>query len=145
MAAELIVVNTKKIVHETIDDEVIVIDLETGLYYSLVDAGVDAWDMITRRVSRERLVNDLARLYNADRAAVEGPVNALLDDMLTEGIIVIEPGEDEGEAAPPSDGAGRIGNFAPPVLARFNNMSDLLLLDPIHDVDEQGWPRERPR
>ena len=49
------------------------------------------------------------------------------------------------DAPPPSAGASRTGDFVPPMLARFNNMSDLLLLDPIHDVDEQGWPRERPR
>jgi hypothetical protein len=27
-----------------------------------------------------------------------------------------------------------------PLLRKYTDMRDLLLLDPIHDVDEQGWP-----
>ena len=30
--------------------------------------------------------------------------------------------------------------FHPPVLNVFSDMQDLLLLDPIHDVDATGWP-----
>ena len=32
-----------------------------------------------------------------------------------------------------------------PVLQKYTDMEDLLLLDPIHDVDEAGWPaRKQP-
>jgi len=35
--------------------------------------------------------------------------------------------------------------FAPPVLEVYTDMQDLLLLDPIHDVDETvGWPSPKP-
>jgi hypothetical protein len=27
------------------------------------------------------------------------------------------------------------------MLQKFTDMQDLLLLDPIHEVDESGWPR----
>jgi hypothetical protein len=27
-----------------------------------------------------------------------------------------------------------------PVLNKYTDMQDLLLLDPIHEVDERGWP-----
>jgi len=30
--------------------------------------------------------------------------------------------------------------FAPPELHTFNDMNDLLLIDPIHEVAETGWP-----
>jgi len=30
--------------------------------------------------------------------------------------------------------------YAPPVLETFSDMQDLLLLDPIHEVDDAGWP-----
>lgn len=34
--------------------------------------------------------------------------------------------------------------YRPPVLEVFADMQDLLLLDPIHDIDEVGWPVARP-
>jgi hypothetical protein len=31
--------------------------------------------------------------------------------------------------------------FEPPILERFDDMQELLLLDPVHEVsDEEGWP-----
>ncbi len=34
--------------------------------------------------------------------------------------------------------------YAPPALETYTDMQELLLLDPIHDVDETGWPAARP-
>ena len=35
--------------------------------------------------------------------------------------------------------------LAAPVLNKYSDMQDLLLLDPIHDVDEEaGWPTNKP-
>jgi hypothetical protein len=31
----------------------------------------------------------------------------------------------------------------PPVLERYTDMQELLFLDPIHDVDESGWPHRK--
>jgi hypothetical protein len=33
---------------------------------------------------------------------------------------------------------------AAPVLEKYTDMQELLLLDPIHDVEEAGWPKARP-
>ena len=33
-----------------------------------------------------------------------------------------------------------IGLFTTPTLEIFSDMQDILLLDPVHDVDERGWP-----
>jgi hypothetical protein len=33
--------------------------------------------------------------------------------------------------------------FEPPILRTFEDMQDLLLLDPIHEVDEMGWPNAK--
>jgi len=36
------------------------------------------------------------------------------------------------------------GAWVAPRLEKFTDLQTLLLLDPIHDVDEQGWPRVAP-
>ena len=35
-------------------------------------------------------------------------------------------------------------SFEAPILHKYTDMQDLLLLDPIHEVDEAGWPVARP-
>ena len=30
--------------------------------------------------------------------------------------------------------------YVPPVLEKFTDMQDLILLDPVHEVSERGWP-----
>ena len=59
--------------------------------------------------------------------------------MSKEGLIV--PSEDQG-AAPKTErpAPSKKKAFAKPKLSKFGDMQDLLLLDPIHDVDQQGWP-----
>ena len=42
----------------------------------------------------------------------------------------------------PSNG-GPLIPYEKPKIETFSDMKDLLLLDPIHDVDETGWPSPR--
>ena len=35
-------------------------------------------------------------------------------------------------------------DFTNPVLEKFTDMAELLLLDPIHEVDDSGWPNKPP-
>jgi hypothetical protein len=30
--------------------------------------------------------------------------------------------------------------YKPPAIERFDDLEELLVLDPIHEVDEAGWP-----
>ena len=46
--------------------------------------------------------------------------------------------------AGPEPAADHRGHWEPPMLSVYEDMKDLLLLDPIHDVDEQGWPARKP-
>ncbi len=144
MASQRLAVNRDKIVHETFDGEVIIINLDTGTYYSLAEAGLDVWRGVEQGVSREVLVDTLAQHYVADRAAVGSAVSQLLDELVAEEIVVLQPAVGDPDGPLQLDAPPEARPFAPPTLSRFTNMSDLLLLDPIHDVDEHGWPHRQP-
>ena len=45
----------------------------------------------------------------------------------------IEPRDAPGEASEKRP-------YVPPQIERFTDMQELLLLDPIHEVDDTGWP-----
>jgi hypothetical protein len=142
LATECIAVNRDKIAHEIVEDEVIIINLETGAYYHLRETGVDVWRAIEQGASREQLIEALAERSGAGRDAAKEAASAFVDELAREEIVVFEPGD--GASPPLELGApGKKLSLDTLQLAKYTNMSDLLLLDPIHDVDEQGWPHRR--
>jgi hypothetical protein len=136
-----------KIVSETIDGEVIILNLDRGRYYSLTLAGTHAWNAIGRAASGEEIVTELLARYEGARSEVERAVDQLLDELRREELILsLPPAAAETSASPSSGSApvevmdGSRPAFLAPVLQTYTDMEDLLLLDPIHEVDESGWP-----
>ena len=52
-------INSPNIVHETIDGETIILNMDNGNYYSLIETGVDIWGFIEKGVAE-----DINRLYS---------------------------------------------------------------------------------
>jgi len=130
-------INTPQICHETIDGEVVVINLENGCYYSLRDLSAAIWHHIHAGSSRDAIVEAVTRAY-ADRPDA-GALAAGFIDQLVVDQLVAESGPDE-QAAPTA--VDLPVSFTPPALEKFTDMQDLLLLDPIHEVDNMGWPHK---
>ena len=49
-------VNPKKVVHQTIDGEAIIIHFDTGIYYSLAGAGAEIWALLAAGQSIDEIV-----------------------------------------------------------------------------------------
>ena len=122
------------IAHETLDGEVVILDQESGTYFSLTGAGAAIWEHIVAGADDAQIV---AACETAFDGAVAEEVTALLARLVTDKIVVAHEGAGSG-AAPA--GAER-APWVSPKLDRFTDLQSLLLLDPIHDVDESGWPR----
>jgi len=128
-----------EIVHETVDGEVIAIDLASGSYYSLAGSGPAIWALLASGVSEAEIGTALAGRFEAEQAEIASAVSALLGQLKENGLIVSEAG---GAAErPPVAGSTEKPPFEAPRLERYNDMKDYFLLDPIHEVDTAGWPR----
>ncbi len=139
-------VNAPQVIHESIDGEVIVIDLGTGNYYSLKGSGAEIWDALDRSgaATQDDLVDALGDRFEAAREELAAGVASLAAELLAEGLIV-EADASAQTGAPPSDTSGEAkGAFETPRLEKFTDMQDLVLLDPVHEVDATGWPQKRP-
>ena len=138
-------VNAPHVIHESIDGEVIVIDLGTGNYYSLKGSGAEVWDLLVRTGSATQtaLVDALAVRFDAAREDLDAGVGALLAELRHESLIV-EDATNSAASAPvvPDAGVAKIA-FTAPRLEKFTDMQDLVLLDPVHEVDASGWPERR--
>jgi hypothetical protein len=136
-------VNSPRVMHETIEDEVIVIDLNTGSYYSLRASGAAIWHAVDRGLPDDQIADAVAARYDGDRTEIAAAVAELLRELSEEGLIESSNGTGDAQAAetsaPPSDDRPR-ERFQPPVLEKHTDMQDLILLDPVHEVDARGWP-----
>jgi hypothetical protein len=139
-------INSPKVVHQAFDDEIVMVNLEQGNYYSLSRVGAVVCDVLDRGVTVPEVVEDLCRRYEGDRTEIHAAVEKFVDELRAEGLVVpAAPGH-----APAKDGSGAdepaTGRepFEAPSLEKYTDMQDLLLLDPIHEVDETGWPAAKP-
>lgn len=134
-------IQSPRVVHETIDDETIVIDFDDGTYYSLRATANFIWQRL-ENASAEQIVESVHQQYTGDADQIESSVRAFLAQLVQARLI----GETDGESSSPVltavDGAPE--PFTPPLLEEYTDLQDLLLLDPIHDVDAQGWPARKP-
>ena len=130
-------VMTPEVIADIIDGEAVIMNLKTGKYFSSEGVGSECWDALNSGLSVELLVEQLAASYAADRATIESAVEGFVQDLLSHELIA------PSDAPPPravSPSARSRTPFHAPVLNVYSDMQDLLLLDPIHDVDAAGWP-----
>jgi hypothetical protein len=133
-------VSGPKVIRESFEGEVILVHLDTGTYYSLRGAGAALWTMIEASASLEEIADGAAASYEATQAVILADLEAFVSELLAEDLISAAAGSHSPISTPPlSVGESRLP-YQTPVLERFSDMQELLLLDPVHDVGEDGWP-----
>lgn len=135
-----------QVLHESIDGEVMIIDLTTGSYYSLRGSAAEIWELVARSpgATSDEVAEAVVARYDSN-GSVAPAVTTFLDELADERLVDVLPATDErGEGF--GTLAGRDGQaaraFEAPVLEKYTDMQDLVLLDPVHQVDESGWPRQ---
>ncbi len=136
-------VNRPQVLHESIDGEVIAIHQATGAYYSIEHTGAVVWDLIESGCTMAEIVEAVRSRYEGDAQEIEAAIRHFISELLTEELVVAQhaqhlPRRVYRESAP------RLSRFRAPVLNKYSDMTDMLLLDPIHDVEEAGWPVAKP-
>jgi len=135
-------INHPNVIHETIDKEVVIVNLDSGNYYSLESIGADIWDSIDLEASLPDIIGVISRKYEGDQNSIIDGIDLFISQLLEEELIgTQEPKEPLTKSITnPSVKLEEKSPFTAPVLIKFTDMQDLLLLDPIHEVNEQGWP-----
>lgn len=147
--------NAPDVIFEDFGDETILINLQTGHYYSLDPSAMALWDLLSQGVATHEVVEHVEARHPDDDGTIARSIDELVTLLVTEQLlrpatrprplseVVRSP-----SAAPdgaPAGGAETGTAFVPPVLAKYDDMAEMLLLDPIHDVADQGWPEVEAR
>ncbi|MGE0598732.1 MAG: hypothetical protein AB7J35_02765 [Dehalococcoidia bacterium] len=122
-------VNKPDVVDESVDGEVLIVHLGTGAYYSSRGAGDVAW----RLLAAGKTVTEVSDSHGIHPEAL----SLFVDQLVAEELVrprTTAPGDVNGLAPVPGE----------PTLEKYTDMQELLLLDPIHDVEEAGWPMAKP-
>jgi hypothetical protein len=133
--------NSPPIIAEVVEGEVIAIDLDRGSYYSLASGAADVWVALTTGRSSADI---LASLPSASELRLAGELQRFIESLLAERLIRLASPDRPAAADHAAGASGAIAAWSEGVLRfeRFTDMQDLLILDPIHEVDEEaGWPK----
>ncbi len=144
-------VSGPNVVHQTINGETIVLDLEKGHYYSLLKSSVMIWEGVEKGMTLGEIVDLLHTRFEAATDRLRAVVETMVRQLVDEGLVVMSSGPGPASGAATSgqewthsgDGHPKKEVFEDPIFQKFTDMKELLLLDPIHEVDVAGWPNAR--
>jgi len=136
------IINDQKVISEVLDGETIIINLENGNYYSMNDTGSDLWGRIKSQQSMENIIKGFVNQYTADISEIERSIDEVINFLLTDHLIIKADVSDES-----IDEIAEVAKkeFIKPIINRFEDMQDMLLADPIHEVDNIGWPTQKDK
>lgn len=115
------------IVHENFGGDLVVLNLASGQYFGLNATGATLWEAIVSGHRASKIGQDLETATTAHKFA--GQLQEL-------GLIVI----DENPAVDTTYVPILLSEA--PAIEVYDDLADLIVADPIHDVDaEMGWPK----
>lgn len=130
-----------EVIAEEFGTEIVVLNLGNGKYFSLTGLAMDLWRDVSGGHRPKDLVDRLTVLHDE----VGSAARIFFQNLIEEGLIRPVP----TAGTPPSLELATVlaaleQNSQPPRLEAFDDMAELILADPIHDVDEDlGWPTRR--
>lgn len=129
-------VASEDIVFESFDGEAVVLDLSTGKYFGFSDSGSRIWQALSSGVAAHALVGQAAGGATISLAELDGFISQLLEFGLLVRAIDAPAQPLSGELL-----AQLAGTSEPLKVDIHDDLADLIVVDPIHEVQEPlGWP-----
>jgi len=141
-------INTPHVVFENYEDEIVLINLDNGNYYSLADEAAAVLGFVEKGLTQDEILHEIFQKYLGKIEDIQSDINQFIERLQQEGliistekIIVDNNHKHNAETEPILNSQKPV--FAVPILNRYTDMQDLILLDPVHEVDESGWPNPK--
>lgn len=129
---------------EDFPGEIVAIDLQRGTYFNLAGGGVDVFRAFIEPASVDEVVAELAPRYDATPEALAEAVRGLVKDLVDRGLVVATSDVASSERASASEQPGPRLPLTGFVLNAHEDLQDLIVVDPVHDTADEGWPNRKP-
>ena len=143
-----------RVVSDTFENEIVVVNLQNGFYYSFRNSAAAIWKLIEDQEASRGVIT---KAFEQLKSGEEKEVMDFLDILIGDGLVVdsvayvhrvnnldMEDGSrstTEGEHGAPQKGRLLYSKLE---YSKFEDMADLIMIDPIHEADaNKGWP-EKP-
>jgi len=132
-------INSPSVIYEQFGDELVAIHLGKGTYHGMTGSATDVFMLLSEEATSGELADALAAKYGAAPGEIAGALAPFLEQLQNEQLIV------PVETRKSRDSLRLAGNerglpFTAPSLEAFKDLEGLLLLDPIHEIGDEGWP-----
>jgi hypothetical protein len=119
--------NEPEIASKIMDGEAILINLQTGAYYSLRDAGAVVWQAVCGHRTRQEILDRVVSHFGRAPDGLDNDLSELLGQFQEENLVRkserLAAQNEQQEPLPRSA-------YSKPRLEKFSDMQDLLALDP---------------
>jgi hypothetical protein len=128
--------NDEQVAAEEFDGEFVLIHFARGTYFSLRHAAVDVWRQFRTGANpaqvEARILDRFSVTGDVGPAELKRCIQVLIDEALLR--------EVEAPGPPVEDWSSQV--WTAPAVEIYSDLQDLIVLDPVHEVDNSsGWPR----
>ena len=124
--SDVLFANSDQVASKVMDGEAILINLTTGVYYSLDDTGGVIWSLIEGGTTADAIVQLLSSRYGRDAEVMRADVAPFVAGLVEEGLVLASTEANAGSivdvAMPDAWNA--------PQMEKFTDMADMFALDP---------------
>jgi len=128
--------DTGRFPNDTIDGETVLIDSAKGHLFLFTGIGPQIWQRLATGASADTLVEEISARYGPTAAT---PARAFFEALDQAQMLR----NDLPPSAPPAQPASLVWpeNFESPAMEHYDQIADIISMDPIHEVDPaKGWP-----
>ncbi len=130
-------VNDPHVVAEIVDGEVVVVDLRSGFYYSLVGTASFVWTALAAGKTLAETQHAVKAAYDQTEESLKDALAIFTGQLVHEGLLR-PSSRDTASGVLPVPASRAV--YHRPVVEKFTDMKEFLLVDPIHEVNVRGWP-----
>ncbi len=119
---------------EDFDDEIVLVNIQTGVYFTMSESAPLIIRELSKGVNLSQVFDDIDTSKHDINAKVA--IKNFIEILIQEKILVENPSIEIGNTID----CNSINSL--PMYKKFEDMGDLIKLDPIHDVSDLGWPNK---
>lgn len=128
--------NLEQVAAEEFDGEFVLIHFARGTYFSLRHAAVDVWRQFSNGASPAQVAGRIGDRFSVAGEAACAELKRSIQVLIDEELLC----EVEAPGPPVEDWSSEV--WAAPAVEVYSDLQDLIVLDPVHEVDSStGWPR----
>lgn len=126
-----------RVIHETLDNDTLIINLDSGYYYSLNPSGSFVWNLLLKQFALKDIATRIAGMLGVEIAIVSDDVAKFVSLLMEEELLSVSQQNAETISEDAIGEIRKCENYQAPSFSKYTDMEALLLADPIHEfVDE---------